>query len=151
MVDDNQMEGKYFIQLFNKYPFSLVMHSQLWVIVINHNHLQFAIHGEKIGSDQNFLSIYTKIQSNIQGDKGYCYIPYDYIANADYCFDPWTVKKVAGDDFGQDHWDQDDSVDYRQSGNNDDDGDGPSIEDFDNDDDDSDNGGNYHRIFIHFD
>jgi hypothetical protein len=61
------------------------------------------------------------------------------------------VKKVAGDDFGQDHWDQDDSVDYRQSGNNDDDGDGPSIEDFDNDDDDSDNGGNYHRIFIHFD
>ena len=42
------------------------------------------------------------------------------------------------DDFGQDHWDQDDSTDYRQSANNDysANGDnGPSIEDFDDDND----------------
>jgi len=46
---------------------------------------------------------------------------------------------VAIDDFGQDHWDQDDSVDYRQSGNDDDnngdDDNGPSIEDIDINDD----------------
>lgn len=78
-----------------------------------------------------------------QGDKGYCYIPYDYVANTDYCFDVWTVRKVATDDFGQDHWDQDDSVDYRQTDNggyDDDDNNNRTIEDLDVDDD-VDNGG----------
>ncbi|CAF1222566.1 unnamed protein product [Adineta ricciae] len=46
------------------------------------------------------------------GDKSYCYIPYDYITDSNLCFDVWTVRKVATDDFGQDHWDTDDSVDY---------------------------------------
>jgi hypothetical protein len=43
---------------------------------------------------------------------------------------------VAGDDFGQDHWDQDDSTDYRQTDNSDNDGDdnNPTIEDLDDDD-----------------
>ncbi len=50
---------------------------------------------------------------------------------------------MESDDFGQDHWDQDDSIDYRQT-NNDDDGDdnNPSIEDFDIDDDINDGGNN---------
>ncbi len=50
---------------------------------------------------------------------------------------------MATDDFGQDHWDQDDSVDYRQAGNggnDDDDGNNPSIEDLDIDDNFDDGG-----------
>lgn len=46
-----------------------------------------------------------------QGNKGYCYIPYDYMANVDYCFDVWTIYKLAHDD----------SVDYRQVYNDDED------------------------------
>jgi hypothetical protein len=60
----------------------------------------------------------------------------------DYCFDVWTVRKVASDDFGQDHWDQNDSIDYRQTQNDDDDdNNNPSIEDLDIDDS-IDDGGN---------
>ena len=75
----------------------------------------------------------------LQGDKGYCYIPYDYITNENYCFDVWTVRKVATNDFGQEYWDQDDSVDYQQpsdevSGDEND----RAIEELDNDDDDDD-------------
>ena len=49
---------------------------------------------------------------HIQGDQGYCYIPYEYMANPELCFDAWTVRQFSNDDFGQDHWDNDDSVDY---------------------------------------
>ena len=72
----------------------------------------------------------------LQGDKGYCYIPYDYITNSDLCFDVWTIRKVDTDDFGQDHWDNDDSTDYRQTDNPDigDDDYNPTIEDIDEDD-----------------
>ena len=43
---------------------------------------------------------------------------------------------MATDDFGQDHWDQDDSTDYRQADNSDNDSDdnNPTIEDLDEDD-----------------
>ena len=54
---------------------------------------------------------------SFQGDKGYCYIPYNYVTNTNLCFDAWTVRKVATNDFGQDHWDNDDSIDYRTLGN----------------------------------
>ncbi len=50
---------------------------------------------------------------------------------------------MAADDFGQDHWDQDDSVDYRQTdngGNDDDDDNNPTIEDLDIDDEIDDGG-----------
>jgi C1A family cysteine protease len=82
----------------------------------------------------SFISIV--IMYFFQGDKGYCYIPYDYITNSDLCFDVWTVRKVATDDFGQDHWDNDDSIDYRQTDNSDIDGDdnNPTIEDIDDND-----------------
>jgi C1A family cysteine protease len=55
-----------------------------------------------------------------QGDKGYCYIPYEYVTNSDYCFDVWTVRQLTTDDFGQEHWDTVDSVDFQQRNNNDD-------------------------------
>ncbi len=69
-----------------------------------------------------------------QGDQGYCYIPYNYVANPEYCFDVWTIRKVETDDFGQDHLDQNDSIDYRQNANSgggdddDDDNNNPTIE-----------------------
>ena len=48
---------------------------------------------------------------SLQGDHGYCYIPYEYMTNPELCFDLWTVRHITNDDFGQDDWDQDDSVD----------------------------------------
>ncbi|CAF3651412.1 unnamed protein product [Rotaria socialis] len=72
------------------------------------------------------------------GDKGYCYIPYKYVTNIDYCFDVWTVRQLATDDYGQDHWDNTDSVDYQQSKNSDDENnkdDNHVIQNIDEDDD----------------
>jgi hypothetical protein len=34
--------------------------------------------------------------------------------NPNLCFDAWAVRQLTSDDFGQDHWDNDDSVDYHQ-------------------------------------
>ncbi len=65
----------------------------------------------------------------LQGDKGYCYIPYGYMTDSDFCFDPWTVRELETDDMGHEHWDEDDSVDYQQD----------DEEDDDDDDDDDDN------------
>lgn len=33
------------------------------------------------------------------GDRGYCYIPYDYMANRNYCSDCWTIRAVSDLDF----------------------------------------------------
>ncbi|CAF2920681.1 unnamed protein product [Rotaria sp. Silwood2] len=44
------------------------------------------------------------------GDGGYCYIPYDYLTNPDFSFDPWTVRKLETDDMGHEHWDDDDNT-----------------------------------------
>ncbi|CAF3410998.1 unnamed protein product [Rotaria socialis] len=30
------------------------------------------------------------------GDKGYCYIPYDYMSNPKHCFDMYTIKTISG-------------------------------------------------------
>jgi C1A family cysteine protease len=35
------------------------------------------------------------------GDRGYCYIPYDYMANPDYCHDAWTIRRAHNLDFTQ--------------------------------------------------
>ena len=74
------------------------------------------------------------------------------MANTDYCFDVWTVRRVAVDDFGEDHWDEDDSTDYRELGNNDSSGagdDGPSIEDFDDDNEFGGSNSSNHSIITH--
>lgn len=56
--------------------------------------------------------------SVFQGDQGYCYIPYEYLTDANLCFDVWTVRQIATDDFGRDHWDNSDRINYLQSNAN---------------------------------
>ena len=58
------------------------------------------------------------------------------MTNPKFCFDLWTIRQIANDDFGQDDWDQDDSVDYHPNDQIDqetDDQNGASIEKYDND------------------
>ncbi len=73
----------------------------------------------------------------LKGDNGYCYIPYEYMTNPNLCFDAWTIRQLASDDFGKEHWDNDDSVNYHHA---DEDPDGNednnrAIEKFDNEND----------------
>ncbi|CAF1273540.1 unnamed protein product, partial [Didymodactylos carnosus] len=77
------------------------------------------------------------------GDHGYCYIPYDYMTNSNYCFDAWTVRKLDSHDLGSDHWDNQDEVDYcfgKHEQDEDDDGQA-DIEEFEENDDDNDDRG----------
>jgi C1A family cysteine protease len=73
----------------------------------------------------------------LQGDNGYCYIPYEYMTNPNFCFDVWTIRQLASDDFGQEHWDNDDSINYYQVDEDPDDNEenGRAIKQYDNDDD----------------
>ncbi len=57
----------------------------------------------------------------LQGDKGYCYIPYGYLTDSDFCYDPWTIRKLETNDMGHEHWDDDDSVDYQRDDEEDED------------------------------
>ncbi|MBD2743284.1 C1 family peptidase [Coleofasciculus sp. FACHB-1120] len=43
------------------------------------------------------------------GDKGYCYIPYDYMTNPEYCDDCWTIRSVTDLDYSRDVWSDDDA------------------------------------------
>ena len=47
-----------------------------------------------------------------KGDKGYCYMPYEYLTNKRLCFDLWTVRQIANDNFSNDNWDCEDIIDY---------------------------------------
>ncbi|CAF2524381.1 unnamed protein product [Rotaria sp. Silwood2] len=52
------------------------------------------------------------------GDQGYCYIPYDYMTNRDFCFDAWTIRKLMNNDFSKEHWFFDDGINYLDSNTN---------------------------------
>ncbi|MBD2537685.1 C1 family peptidase [Coleofasciculus sp. FACHB-SPT36] len=43
------------------------------------------------------------------GDKGYCYIPYDYMTNPEYCDDCWTIRSVTDLDYSRGVWSDDDA------------------------------------------
>ncbi|CAF5185474.1 unnamed protein product, partial [Rotaria sp. Silwood1] len=58
------------------------------------------------------------------GDDGYCYIPYDYMANPDLSFQVYAVRQAETDDIGHEYWIKDDSINYH-----------PDIIDEDDDDD----------------
>jgi hypothetical protein len=34
------------------------------------------------------------------------------MTNSDLCFDAWTIRKVANDNFGQEHWHFHDTINY---------------------------------------
>ncbi|UJR16764.1 hypothetical protein I4U23_003664 [Adineta vaga] len=80
------------------------------------------------------------------GDRGYCYIPYDYIGNSDLCDSAWTVKKLGVATMGNEGWEDEDEEDYledddEEEDDDDEDDDDADIEeveeeDYDEDDDD---------------
>ncbi|CAF5109239.1 unnamed protein product, partial [Rotaria sp. Silwood1] len=43
------------------------------------------------------------------GAKGYCYIPYDYMIDPNYCRDAYVIRHMETDMNGQEHWCDDDS------------------------------------------
>jgi hypothetical protein len=34
------------------------------------------------------------------------------VTNANFCFDVWTIRQIATNDFGRAHWDSDDTINY---------------------------------------
>lgn len=36
------------------------------------------------------------------------------MTNRRLCFDLWTIRHISTDDMGQEHWNQNDSIDYHQ-------------------------------------
>lgn len=58
--------------------------------------------------DIRVSNMYILLANILQGDRGYCYIPYKYMANNEYCDEVWAVRAVETDEIGQDHWEDDD-------------------------------------------
>lgn len=61
---------------------------------------------------ENLILILVHIDYS-KGDNGYCYIPYEYMTNKKLCYDLWTVRQIACDNFSNANWDQEDLIDYR--------------------------------------
>jgi hypothetical protein len=70
-------------------------------------------------------------QLRFQGDKGYCYIPYDYMTDALFCSDVWTVRQLQIDELNRDHWKSDDSLELETDDNCQEDEEGETEEDED--------------------
>jgi C1A family cysteine protease len=47
------------------------------------------------------------------GDKGYCYIPYDYVIHDEYNgHDSWIIKAIDESNYGEEVWDEDESSSF---------------------------------------
>ncbi|HEY9830232.1 MAG TPA: C1 family peptidase, partial [Stenomitos sp.] len=57
------------------------------------------------------------------GHKGYCYIPYAYMTNPEYCWDCWKIASVSDLDFTAGVWYEDDENYYEEDEEEDEDSD----------------------------